>query len=73
MPKSARPIPVCPIHLTFMVPCTVDLQTLKGEPDAQSLFFRCPNSGCSLVYTYSDVPEGYYKLTATGMLERYHP
>lgn len=64
MPEST-PVPVCPIHATFMVPYTPACESVKG-----ATCFRCSNLDCPLVYLYGE-SEGYYKLEASGELKRY--
>jgi hypothetical protein len=65
MPESTPPVPVCPIHSTFMVPC-------ECENVQAASYFRCPNLECPLIYAYGGVPEGYYKIEA-GELKRVFP
>jgi hypothetical protein len=71
MPESTTPVPVCPIHATFMVPCI-------PEHEAQRIVsprpcFKCANLNCRLVYVYGGVAEGYYRLENTGELKRVFP
>jgi hypothetical protein len=66
MPESTRPVPVCPIHATFMVPYECEIL------GASSSCFRCAILDCPLVYAYCGVPEGYYKIEG-GELRRVFP
>jgi len=68
MPDS-MPIPGCPIHSTFMVPCTSEemVSNLQGLGTC----FRCANLDCEILYVYDGASEGYYKLEPTGRLTRY--
>ena len=68
MPDS-MPIPGCPIHSTFMVPCTPEemVSNLQGLGTC----FRCANLDCEILYVYDGASEGYYKLEPTGRLTRY--
>ena len=68
MPEPT-PVPVCPIHSTFMVPCTPEeiVTTLPGLTGCS----RCANLDCELFYVHGGgATEGYYKLDANGELKR---
>jgi hypothetical protein len=69
MPESALPVPVCPIHATFMVPCTPN--EMIGSLHGLANCFCCANLNCDFFYVYSGASEGYYKLDPTGRLRRY--
>src|SRR5882724_7801757 len=69
MPESTLPIPVCPIHATFMVPRTPEemISNLQGLATC----FRCANLDCEFFYVYDGASEGYYRLDPNGRLRRY--
>jgi hypothetical protein len=65
----AQPIPVCPIHATFMVSHTFEAQP-KSLWHGAANGFKCATSDCRLGYVYG-MFEGFYKVETTGQLSRY--
>lgn len=63
---ESAPVPVCPVHATFMVPYTPEREVVQGAS-----YFRCSNLDCPLIYVCG-ASEGYYKFEASGELKRYH-